>query len=266
MPKFSNNYTLVFVTSVAVICSLLLALASSSLKDKQDANQELFVKRNILRSFGEIYNNALEDVKDKETGEVIKEKMTVAEVNEVFETRIEGVAVKQDGSVSEEVTDLPEIQKIEPLKEKKKLTAEQLLPVFIHTDEQGEKLYTVPVYGKGLWSTLGAYIAFEENLNVVKGITFYMHKETPGLGAEIQAEWFQDNFIGKRILENDGSLVAITVTKAGSDKASEPHNVDGISGATLTGNGVTEMMHTEMARYKAYFDRIRQKNTTKGGV
>ena len=129
------------------------------------------------------------------------------------------------------------------------------------TDAGGEpSAYAIPVFGKGLWSTLYGYLALEADLETVKGMTFYAHKETPGLGAEIETAWFQNNFKDKKIYDA-GELRPIQVVKglvedriAADDR---DYYVDGISGATVTGRGVSNLLETKVALYEPFFRRVR---------
>ena len=111
----------------------------------------------------------------------------------------------------------------------------------------------IPISGKGLWSTLYGYFALEMDMKTVKGITFYKHGETPGLGAEVEKKWFQNNFIGKKIFDENSNLVSITVYKGSS--GDDIHGVDGISGATVTSNGVTNFLKSILNNYKPYLER-----------
>ena len=111
----------------------------------------------------------------------------------------------------------------------------------------------IPISGKGLWSTLYGYFALEMDMKTVKGIAFYKHGETPGLGAEVEKKWFQNNFIGKKIFDENSNLVSITVYKGSS--GDDIHGVDGISGATVTSNGVTNFLKSILNNYKPYFER-----------
>ena len=95
----------------------------------------------------------------------------------------------------------------------------------------------LPVSGKGLWSSLFGYFALDlKNYSTVKGITFYEHGETPGLGAEISKDWFKSSFIGKEIFLNN-KLISVNVSKAGKADKKNIYEVDGIIGATNTGRG-----------------------------
>ena len=106
------------------------------------------------------------------------------------------------------------------------------------------------------------YFAIEPDASTVKGITFYKHKETPGLGAEVDKNWFKNNFIGKKLVDIEGSLVSIEVVK-GYVSDTDPnamHKVDGISGATITGKGVTTFLKSDLEKYEPYFAKIRRLN------
>ena len=133
-------------------------------------------------------------------------------------------------------------------------------PVFVRKQKNDIIAYIIPVAGKGLWSTLYGYLALERDLNTIKGLTFYKHGETPGLGAEIEKKWFQDNFIGKKIRDKNGKLVSVEVIK-GKVTQNAPgaaHKVDGVSGATLTGNGVTRLIKSSLLLYEPYFTMLRR--------
>lgn len=136
------------------------------------------------------------------------------------------------------------------------------LPLYERVEDGVPVAYAFPISGKGLWSTLYGYLALEPDGNTVKGITFYKHGETPGLGAEIETPWFQENFIGKRILAADGSLASITVVKGKVAELIPPdqqaHYVDGISGATMTSKGVTQLVRAGLERYEPFLKSIRK--------
>ena len=121
--------------------------------------------------------------------------------------------------------------------------------------------FIIPISGKGLWSTLYGYFALKDDYNTVNGITFYDHGETAGLGGEVEKKWFQDNFIGKKIYNEEGELISIMVVKGkASDVLNDKfinHGVDGISGATITSNGVTSFLLRDLKRYKIFFDKNR---------
>ena len=128
----------------------------------------------------------------------------------------------------------------------------EFLPLYI---DNSRKAIVLPISGKGLWSTLFGYFAIDSNdYSTVKGITFYKHKETPGLGGEVSKKWFQENFIGKEIYK-DNVLHSVKVAKAGYADKEDLYEVDGISGATITSNGVSDFLKRDLKRYEKYFMR-----------
>lgn len=130
------------------------------------------------------------------------------------------------------------------------------LPLYTWTEDGADdpSKYAFPVSGKGLWSMLYGYLSLESDLKTIAGITFYKHGETPGLGAEIEKDWFQSQFAGKQLYEN-GEPTDFVVAKPGS--AQGDHEVDGISGATLTGKGVQALIQKDAAAYANYFNQKR---------
>lgn len=116
--------------------------------------------------------------------------------------------------------------------------------------------YAFPISGKGLWGDVFGYMALNADLETIAGVSFYKHKETPGLGAEIEKEWFLSQFTGKRIYSN-GTAADFRVCKPGSTL--DDSAVDGISGATLTGNGIQDLIRKDAATYAPYFKSIQGK-------
>tara|TARA_Y100000590_G_C15607730_1_gene972630 strand:+ start:53 stop:664 length:612 start_codon:yes stop_codon:yes gene_type:complete len=130
-------------------------------------------------------------------------------------------------------------------------------PIYVDRKDGIVRGYAIPISGKGLWSTLYGYFAVEPDGMTAKGITFYAHKETPGLGGEVDKAWFKDNFIGKRFVNYEGELVGIKVIKGKADPESE-YEVDGISGATITSKGVETFLATDLKKYETFFKNLRK--------
>ena len=135
-------------------------------------------------------------------------------------------------------------------------SGENALPVYTGTDTGTAKpsKYAFPISGKGLWSMLYGYIALESDLETIAGLTFYKHGETPGLGAEIEKSWFQQQFPGKKLYKAGGATDFV-VAKPGA--AAGDHAVDGISGATLTGKGVQALLRKDAALYAEFFNQLK---------
>jgi Na+-transporting NADH:ubiquinone oxidoreductase subunit C len=166
----------------------------------------------------------------------------------MFKEQVEQVVINQKGEV------VPNIlaEKIDLAVEKKKAESERLLPLFVFKNDK-EKFYILSVRGSGLWDEIWGNIAVKSDLNTIAGVTFDHKGETPGLGAEIKDNpSFPGQFVGKQMFK-DGE-VAILVRKGGSQD--KMYEVDGISGATITGDGVSEMLQRGISYYLPYFETI----------
>ena len=214
----SNSYTIIYASVMVVIVAFLLAFVNSSLRDLQGKNVELDTKKQILSSLG------ITDVADAEAefAKVVKADMIVAE----------------DGSLSE--YDGKFVTAYE-----KEFKENGRAHVFV-CEIDGKTKYVVPVFGAGLWGAIWGYVSLDDDKNTVYGTYFSHASETPGLGAEIATPPFQSLFAGKHVL--DGSNVALSVVKNG--KVANPEfEVDGISGGTITSNGVDAMLKSCMSQY-----------------
>ena len=123
-------------------------------------------------------------------------------------------------------------------------------------EKEGQSGYVIPTTGNGLWGKVYANVALADDLNTITGITFSHDSETPGLGAEITSDAFCNQFIGKQILDNSGNVVSVAVVKHADP--SDPHQVDAISGGTMTSNGVSAMLLDELKRYQDYISSQRK--------
>ena len=130
------------------------------------------------------------------------------------------------------------------------------LPLFVG-EKDGKTFYVAPIRGKGLWDAIWGYVALDENM-VVQGAYFDHKGETPGLGANIKQRFFMDDFIGEHLMSN-GVFKGITVAKGNNDPKNvekTDNEVDAIAGATITGDGVTAMIKSDLKLYLPYFQKI----------
>lgn len=229
MDRNSNGYTFMFAAIMVVVVGALLAFAATSLKSKQDENVKKEKMQNILASVGVIVER--EEAPNQFTS-VIKEQL----------------ALKVDGSVD----DSAKAFDIDLKSELSKKVEDQRFPLYV-AEQDGKKFYIVPLRGAGLWDAIWGYVALEEDLNTIKGTVFDHKGETPGLGAEITQKWFQDRFIGEKIMDPSGEIVGVAVAKGNTSQAKDDNKVDAISGATITGDGVTAMIKERLSNYKNYF-------------
>jgi Na+-transporting NADH:ubiquinone oxidoreductase subunit C len=233
-----NSYTFFFAAAVTITCSLLLASAATLLRDRQQENEVLDMRKNILASVG----ISGQPGKSLERQEILR----------LYDQNIKSKVLNLEG---QEVPD----KKADVLDEKKD---KDLLPLYYAHKNGDVTAYILPISGKGLWSTVYGYLALESDGLTVKGITFYKHGETPGLGGEIDKDWFKDNYKGKKIISPEGELVSVTIVKGKVSDRVPPsevyHYVDGISGATLTGNGINQFLKADLLKYEPYLKQIRQ--------
>lgn len=226
----SNSYTFGFATIMVIIVAALLSYAAIELKPFQDRNIELEKQQNILSSVG---INVERDLAEDAYYKYIKHEKVLNYKGE----EVDGVAFDIDLG-----------------KEVKKNRADQLLPLFI-SNIDGSTQFIIPLRGKGLWGPIWGFVALEEDLNTVYGAVFDHKGETPGLGAEINQSFFQDPFIGKTIFK-DEEFTSIRVVKGGAPEG-DNHAVDGISGGTITSDGVTDMLLERLNMYLPYFNKMK---------
>jgi len=225
-----NSYTLGFAAIMVVIVAALLSVAYIKLKPYQDTNIELEKKQNILSSVG---INVDRDAAEKAYYTYITSDLVLNN---------KGDTLEDAGSAFD----------IDLSKEIKKEASAQLLPLFI-SEVDGRAMYIIPLRGKGLWGPIWGFISLEDSLNKVYGAVFDHKGETPGLGAEINKVDFQEQFAGKTIFEGE-EFISIAVIK-GRDTKGDKHAVDGISGGTITSDGVSEMLSERLNMYLPYFKK-----------
>lgn len=230
----TNWYTLLFAFVMSAIVALGLSTMREAWKDKQHANELLFNKTQIL--------NSVMDVSPE------------TNVDSVFKNQVSGYLMNNNGEIGEEQTNKA-LEVSAPLELNKVLEANEDLPLYIFTAKDGSIKYILPTFGGGLWGWISAYVALEGDKNTIAGITFDHESETPGLGAEIKDDpGFYNDFIGEKIVDN-GKIVGVMVRKGNNDPLNNDktdHTIDAISGATITGDGVEDMLATNLAEYKDF--------------
>lgn len=234
---------------LTVSTALLLTGIREITKEKAALNEEIFNKRAILGAV----ESHLPD--GKKLGD-----LTDQDILDIFANQIEQVSLNMEGKPVEGVP----AEKIDLAQEKKKPEAERLLPLFVYKNGE-EKYYILSVRGKGLWDEIWGVIALESDLNTVTGVAFDHKSETPGLGAEIKDNpGFGKQFQGKKIYEGD-NFVSVLVKKGGAVEGNL-HQVDGITGATITSNGVTEMLQRGISLYLPYLQTLQPADNLQGSL
>lgn len=234
----SNSYIVIYAAVLTIVCGGLLALAAEGLKEKQQYNIDMEQKKNILSTVITLDEGA--------------------DVNDIYSKRVKAFVVDFQGNAKEGM--LP--KEVNLATEYKKAPADRLLPVYefkSESDPNKTEYVVLPVFGYGLWNNIWGFVALKSDLNTIQGVKFQHAGETPGLGARIESDQeVQDRYKGKTIYES-GNLVSVTMMKGeGGDYTGNPHAVDGMSGATLTGKGVNNMLEDYFASYENYLKKNKQ--------
>tara|TARA_B100000900_G_scaffold303959_1_gene262561 strand:+ start:2615 stop:3367 length:753 start_codon:yes stop_codon:yes gene_type:complete len=240
-----NTYTLLFAIGLVVIVGTLLAAIDSSLKDKIRINKTLEKQQNILYAIGinENEGNSVSFIAAEKAEEEFNKYIT------------KQIYIQGDSIIEDNEAYLIDVKKQKALA--KDPSYKRKLPLFI-AQKDGKNLYVAPIRGKGLWDAIWAYVSIDENM-VIRGIYFDHKAETPGLGANIKQRFFMDDFIGESLLDNEGNFKGVTVSKTNLDPKNEDkydHEVDAIAGSTITGDGVTAMIRSDLSLYQPFFNSL----------
>ncbi len=217
MDTNKNTYTIIYSIVLVVIVAALLAFAAEALKPKQQRNVEIETKQMILKSVRLVPD--VENAPDK-----------AKYIEDIYSKHIKDSTIKADDSD---------------------------YGIYICTLDSGEKVYIVKVSGVGLWGPIWGYVALKSDFNTIYGTTFDHKSETPGLGAEINTDWFSKQFDNKTIFDN-GEFVSVKIVKGGADK-SNPHEVDAISGGTITSKALEATIQKSLTNYVEFFKIMSEK-------
>lgn len=242
---YSNAYIFRYAAIMVVVVAAVLSSAATFLKPMQQRNQAIDKMQSILAAAG-------------------KQDVSVENAIEVFNEHITNmIVIDQDGNVLADYSgDEKQNSEAFNLNLKTELFNKSQkrpfrLPLYV-IDKQGEKTYIIPLLGAGLWGPVWGNMAIKSDFSTVTGVTFDHKSETPGLGAEINTNMFQDQFKGKQLLGPDGNFVSVQVVKGGVSNFpanQQKHKVDAISGGTITSNGVNDMIENVIESYVPFFKK-----------
>lgn len=231
----SNLYIVIYAGVLTIVCGGLLALAAEGLKEKQQFNIDMEQKKNILSTVITLQEGV--------------------NINDLYSKRVKAFVVDFEGNLKAGV----QPKDVNLAAEYKKPAEQRILPVYEFKNEADSTktdYVVLPVYGYGLWNNIWGFVALKSDLNTIQGVKFQHAGETPGLGARIETdEDVQNRYKGKTIYEQD-KLVSVTMMKGeGKDYSNNPHQVDGLSGATLTAKGVNNMLQDYLSAYQNYLKK-----------
>ncbi|CAM2006950.1 NADH:ubiquinone reductase (Na(+)-transporting) subunit C [Acanthopleuribacter pedis] len=272
--KKGAGYTYAFAMGLCLVCSIGLSLAYTVLKPMQADNVRLDIVQNLFSAVG----YTPDQIAELKPAEVLSKFESDFEVkvldkdnNEAdtafMKKELLGLGYTEEALAKENAASMMNLfnRKVKLLARKADKKLEEYDPgykaLYVYQPGGTIEAYVVPIQGNGLWDIIKGYIALELDLNTVKGISFYEHAETPGLGARITEDWFKQNYVGKHILGNAGELVSITIAKGkvadSVPESKHDHWVDGISGATLTTKGINQFLYADLQKYEPYFKTLR---------
>lgn len=227
--KGETSKTLLVAFLLCIVCSVLVSTAAVKLKPMQDANKKLDVKKNLLVAAGMVTSSATKEEIDSAYTK-IKPLLIDLSTGDIVEGDIESYDQKKASKDPKQNLRIKASDDFSGIKMRAKIAKAYLVK------EDGEtSMIVLPIHGKGLWSTMYGFLVLEPSTTNVKGIGFYAHGETPGLGGEIDNPSWKAGWKGKKILgENFEPVLKVVKGAASSDT-----EIDGLSGATLTANGVS---------------------------
>ncbi len=246
--------------AVCIVCSILVSTAAVTLNAIQDKNQKLDRIRNILvagdlldkgDNIQQIYNDYIEaDLVDLSTGKIVPKDEYTNELN------VTGFDIRAMANNPKYSTAIPANEDIAQIKRKP-----TYMPVY-YVRENGElEKIILPVYGKGLWSTMYGFIALDHDLRTIEGFTFYSHGETPGLGGEVDNPKWKEIWKGKKAFDENWNVkIEVIKGRVDPERESAKYQIDGLSGSTLTTRGIDHLIKYWMGEhgYGPFFKRLRK--------
>jgi len=242
----SNSYTIIFAVIMVLIVGSLLAFFASSLKPNIDENKRIEKQQNILYAMGVNEN-------DESSANFVSTDIAGDEFAKYITKQI---VIEGDKITEDDKAYLIDVKKQQA---NAKAGGVRKLPLFIG-EKDGKTFYVAPIRGKGLWDAIWGYVAMDKNM-VVQGAYFDHKGETPGLGANIKQRFFMDDFYGEHLLTDAGVFKGITVAKGNNDPKNQEktdYEVDAIAGATITGDGVSAMIKSDLKLYVPYFKSLKK--------
>lgn len=261
-PKSNNAKTISVALTLCLVCSVLVSAVAVGLKPAQVENARLDRNKNILVAAG-MFDPASDTAAD--VAERFKDfDVEIVDLNQGY--YLDDDQLLDVGIPDRNAYDASQATKNQALSEDLGNNdpagigrVPKYAKVYVKSDDAGQpEMVVLPIQGYGLWGTIYGFLTLESDMNTIKGISFYEHKETPGLGARIEEPEWRAKWSGIHSYDENGD-VATGVSKAGTPRENW---VDGISGATLTGRGVSNMIQFWLGEqgYKPYLDALREES------
>lgn len=254
--QFSVRYILVFATIVCLVCAIMVSASAVTLRERQLVNEVLEKQRNVLEAAGLV--KAGEKV-PREQIETLFKKVKLVVVD--LQTGEEATDVDPASFDQQKAKKDPATSRKAPPNNSVILRLPNHALIYHVLGEQGQvERMVLPIEGYGLWGTLFGFLSLDADIQTVVGLTFYSHKETPGLGGEVDNPRWKALWPGRKAFDESWQP-KITVIKGPAGPAAEdPHRIDGLSGATITSRGVGDMLGFWLGPngFGPYLEKLRQ--------
>ncbi len=251
----SIKKTLLVAVALCIVCSLIVSSAAVLLKPAQVKNKALDRKSNILAAAGMLEPGQSDAEIEQEFASKITAKIVDIESGRFTnEVKVENFDPRKAEKNPETSTDLSDAEDQANISRR----GDYAIVYLVENEGELDKLI-LPVHGAGLWSTLYGFLALESDLNTVAGLGFYEHGETPGLGGEVDNPNWKGLWPGKKVYDDGGVAIGLAKGSVDTSKPGAEHRVDGLSGATLTSNGVTNLLQFWMGEmgYKKFLANLK---------
>jgi Na+-transporting NADH:ubiquinone oxidoreductase subunit C len=234
----SVPYTLLFATAVCVVCAVVVSTSAVQLKSRQEENARLDRRLKVLEAAGYVEPGQKLDPEEVERRFAPIESKVVDLATGDYVPDVDPATYDQQKALSDPAMSRPAPPNPAQI---------QRLPDYaqvyeVYDDSGALQMVILPVEGKGLWSTLYGFLALESDLETVHGLTFYQHGETPGLGGEVDNPRWKARWVGRKLFGEGGEPKIEVIRGAAGSPDDDPYSVDGLSGATLTSRGVTNLV------------------------
>ena len=217
--------TLVVALVLCLACSVLVSTVAVALKPQQTANKKLDLNKNILSA-----------------ADLLPEKASAEQINKIFSAFDSKFVDIESGRYAVDADTMVKVNRDDAPAGLSSVN--QFQEIFVYSPNGTPELYVLPVEGPGLWGKMYGFLVLEGDLNTIKGLSFYLHKETPGLGAKVELDSWKNLWKGKHAYTTTGEINIVVGKKnlaPGVAKAKDGF-IDGLSGATLTTVGVNNLI------------------------
>ncbi len=257
----STRYTIGFAAAVCVVCALLVAASAVGLRARQESNQLVYRQKNVLLAAGLLQPG--EDFTDPQLFAVFERHIRVRLVElatgELLpEDRLDAKSYDQ-----RKVRNDPALSHAAPPNAAQVSRVPNYGTVYLVIDAAKQnriEQLVIPVEGVGMWGTMYGFLAIDRDTTTIRGLTYYDQKETPGLGGEAGNPKWQALWRGRKVYDENWEPRIVVIKGQAGPPAQDPHRVDGLSGATITSNGITRMMAFWLGRdgYGAFLRKFRE--------